>query len=188
LLKNVLSAGGSAIITTNAKYAILNQFDRFHEDTPSDMCFTTTQCFVYNYGTNAPPTPLYRSAEASDWENNSTNFKAIYLYQRNEKTNNKWKAFPTESGRADFEKISSVTRKGIIEAYNNMKHEIAQIKAGSVRIVIGSLCAYNKTALRKLFKEQGFDVEATFLSNNKGHLSEDTSAAQLAGIMVKLDQ
>src|SRR5271154_3917383 len=49
LIRNTLLPGGKAIITANSKNVIINAFDEHHEENPTDTCFSTIQCIVYDY-------------------------------------------------------------------------------------------------------------------------------------------
>lgn len=185
LLKNLLKPGGQAIFVAGATYCSPSHKQMLEENLDSTS-YILNQCLVTDYNQGMLPIANICHDLVVCPEHlipSFTDFTTLYIYEKNAKTGFKWRA-----NQDEYNKLNPLVRDKVKKAIEKNKPIITPITKGSVRVLINPMRFYNRKTLPALFKAHGFEVESTFVVNDKGHLINDADLyenGQQMGVIVK---
>lgn len=188
-MKKMLKPGGKVVCSVNGTYAYPSQKAVFNAH-PNVTSFQATQVLLQDYESGSMPVASFAQlmTPCSD-ELVSTDFSQHYLYDRNAQTKHQWQV-----NKESYQKMDSSIRPKIREAVEKNKDAILPIKNGSVRVLSNYMRVYTPANLKKLFEDQGFNVELTFVVDQEGHLISDPDIdlyeahSQIIGIIAHLPE
>lgn len=185
LIKKMLKPGGQAIFVAGSIYST-PPYKQTHEENPDCTSYTLNHCLVTDYNQGMLPIANICHDLVVCPEHlipSFTDFTTLYIYEKNAKTGFKWRA-----NQDEFNKLNPSVRAKVKKAIAENKPIITPITKGSVRVLINPMRFYNRKTLPALFRTHGFEVESTFVVNDKGHLINDADLynnGQQMGVIVK---
>ncbi len=174
LIHSLLKPGGRGIFTVNSTFAFEGHpaIKKTFKNNPDQACFTHLCCFIYDFRvSNSSDACIYFGVTPRTEETFSLNNDKYYLYNRSQETQFKWKVY-----KDNFYKLDSAVRSKVKSAIDKNKEEIRSIKEGSVEMSINSVYIYSEKTLKRLFRNNGLEVESLFDVNELGHLVNDNEA------------
>ena len=181
ITKKFLIPGGQAIFTVNSIYSM--EEERRKEFACLDAVSFASRSYqlVDRSNEKLPPTyyPLYRRIMPLEKESTrdarNESVKEL-LYKSDKQTGYKW----TKVNKFSFPEEAE-------QVFSSEKESIRSVKKGEIYKLVNIVGMFNRRTLTKLFEEQGFEVECTFVTSAEGHLvhdAETSNRGQQLGIVV----
>ncbi len=166
LIGDALRQGGRAILSVNSIYQF-KEGRKFFEENPDEPHMMLTQCYATDSVNKKNSISLFseltRIIDPRLDEMDASIFKV--LYEKSEATNHKWKVF-----RGLYQSFPSALREKIKAAVDKHMPELRKIKSGKVTVVETCPYFYSEHALARVCKAHGFEVEATCIVGENGHV------------------
>lgn len=160
-LKQILKPGGRALFTVNGVYDPERACEK-HADATS---FATTDYIIYQ-GTQ-PFKCFRRVVQPCADDKVTTDYEVHMLYQKK-------KGEPWKQNKAGLYKLEKTVRESICaefsSSYENDPVCNMIIPEGSVRALLNWKRLYSPKTIQQLFKQSGFQLEATVVLSDNGHL------------------
>jgi SAM-dependent methyltransferase len=164
-IKKMLKPGGKAILTVNAAYSF-PAYKKTIEKNPLVTSFKTTQTTVTDFDRGSTPVAIIqRDMEKCPEDAVSTNYEALYIYERNMQTGFEWRA-----NKEALAKVDEALRPKIKKACADSKELLESILDGRVRVLTNHIRLYTKENLTALCEKHGLEVDFPFVTELKGHL------------------
>ncbi len=168
LVKTILKPGGRIICTANAIYPFEEQREIF-EKNPDTTCISVTHCCLTSL--IEPNRPLFHIySEISKLPKHAYRLVVgeTVLYKRASETGFKWRV-----DNKQFNTLDPAVRKKIKKAMDQHNEKIKPIKQGYVKVHRYLTQCYDEQSLSRLFRSQGFEIEASCVVAADGHLIKD---------------